>query len=162
MSRRNLKVAQALGDRSQINRWMVILAVINRQSLQDVATILCLDLRTVEKYVAVFVFYGLKGAPRKKSSGRPGNLKPHQKDELRQLIKDGPDKLWVLWRLLALADDSTTDPGSLRLLLQRFLHRAVDAQSGFSPGRKRLSSRIISMKKSAGSGDARPGRTFCA
>ena len=89
---KKLKVAQALGDRSQINRWMVILAVINRQSLQDVATILCLDLRTVEKYVAEFVFYGLKGAPRKKSSGRPGNLKPHQKDELRQLIKDGPDK----------------------------------------------------------------------
>ena len=33
---KKLKVAQALGDQSQINRWMVILAVINRQPLNSV------------------------------------------------------------------------------------------------------------------------------
>lgn len=89
---KKLKVAQGLGDRRQVNFFLVILAVINRQPLEVVATVLNLDLRTVEKYVSEFVIYGLNGAPRKKSPGRPGNLKPHQKDELRQLIKDGPDK----------------------------------------------------------------------
>jgi len=89
---KKLKAAQNLGNRGEINRWMVILAAINHHSSQDVASILNLDLRTVEKYLAEFVFYGLKGPARKKSSGRPGKLKPHQKDELRQLIKDGPEK----------------------------------------------------------------------
>jgi len=89
---KKLKVAQDLGELSEIKRLMVILAVMDEHSFEPVAAILRLDVRTVEKYVAEFVIYGINGAPRKKSSGRPGKLSPHQKDELRQLIQDGPEK----------------------------------------------------------------------
>lgn len=89
---KKLKTAQDLGDVREINRLKVILAVMDEYRFEQVAAILRLDLRTVEKYVAEFVIYGINGAPRKKSSGRPGNLKPDQKEELRRLIKQGPEK----------------------------------------------------------------------
>lgn len=110
---KKLKVAQDLGDLREIKRLMVVLAVIDEHSFEQVAAILRLDVRTVEKYVAEFVIYGINGVPRKKPAGRPGNLKPHQKEELRYLIKDGPEKCGfsgACWR----------SPMIQKLILERF------------------------------------------
>jgi hypothetical protein len=43
-------------------------------------------------WVRLFICYGRKGAPRKKSLGRPGKLTKTQKEELADLIDEGPVK----------------------------------------------------------------------
>jgi hypothetical protein len=65
---KKLKVARDLGDLREIKRLLVILAVLDQHRFEQVAAILRLDVRTVEKYLARFVIYS--GARRARS--RPG------------------------------------------------------------------------------------------
>lgn len=89
---RQLKTAQHLGNLRQVKYLLAILAVLDGQSCAQVAGVLRVHEKTVATWVGVFCCYGIKGAPRQKSTGRPPKLTPTQKAELATLIDEGPVK----------------------------------------------------------------------
>lgn len=89
---KQLKTAQQLGDLRRIKYLLAILAVMDGQSFEQVALVLRVQVKTVAEWVRLFICYGPKGAPRKKSPGRPGKLTKTQKEELANLIDEGPVK----------------------------------------------------------------------
>ena len=89
---RQLKTAQQLGHLRQVKYFLAIFAVVDGQSVAQVALILRVHEKTVAAWVHVFCCYGITGAPRKKPTGRPSKLTPTQKEELVALIDEGPVK----------------------------------------------------------------------
>jgi transposase len=89
---RQLKTAQQLGHLRQVKFLLAILAVMDGQSFAEVALVLRVHEKTVAAWVRVFGCYGLKGAPRKKPTGRPPKLTPKPKEALARLIDEGPVK----------------------------------------------------------------------
>lgn len=87
---RQLKTAQHLGTLRQVKYLLAVLAVIDGQSCAQVAVVLRVHEKTVAAWLRTFCCYGLQGAPRKKSPGRPPKLTPAQKAELTTLIDAGP------------------------------------------------------------------------
>lgn len=85
-----LKTAQHLGNLRQVKYFLAILAVMDGQSLAQVALVLRVHEKTVAAWVCAFCCYGLQGAPHKKPSGRPPKLTPTQKEALAALIEEGP------------------------------------------------------------------------
>jgi transposase len=63
---------------------------VDGQSLAQTALILRVHEKTVAAWVRVFCCYGIKGAPRKKPTGRPPKLTPTQKAALATLLDEGP------------------------------------------------------------------------
>jgi len=62
----------------------------DNQSFAQVACVLKLNVKTVHEWVRLFLCYGPKGAPRRKSPGRPPKLTKTQKEELARLLEAGP------------------------------------------------------------------------
>ena len=62
------------------------------QSIAQIAQCLRVHEKTVAAWVRLFCCYGVKGAPHKKPRGRKAKLTPSQKEELAQLIDEGPVK----------------------------------------------------------------------
>jgi transposase len=89
---RHLKSAQHLGHVRQVKYLLAILAVTDGQSFAQVALILRVHEKTVATWVQVFCCYGIQGAPRTKSTGRPPKLTSTQKEALATLIEEGPVK----------------------------------------------------------------------
>lgn len=89
---KQLKTAQQLGDLRHVKYLLTILAVMDGQPFEQIAQCLRVQTKTVKEWVRLFCCYGTKGAPRKKPGGRPSNLTQQQKEELAQLIDDGPVK----------------------------------------------------------------------
>ena len=89
---KQLKSARHLGDLRQTQYCQAILAVMDGLAFEQVAQVLRLHPKTIQEWVRLFCCYGVKGAPRKKPSGRPAKLTATQKEELAQLIEDGPVK----------------------------------------------------------------------
>jgi transposase len=87
-----LKTAQQLGHLRQVKYLLAILAVVDGQSFAQIALILRVHEKTVAAWVRVFCCYGITGAPRQKSRGRPPKLTPTQKAALATLIDEGPVK----------------------------------------------------------------------
>jgi transposase len=87
---RQLKTAQQLGNLRHVKYLLAILAVVDGQSLAQTALILRVHEKTVAAWVRVFCCYGIKGAPRKKPTGRPPKLTPTQKAALATLLDEGP------------------------------------------------------------------------
>jgi transposase len=87
---RQLKTAQHLGTLRQVKYLLAVLAVIDGQSFAQVAVVLRVHEKTVATWLYMFCCYGLQGAPRKHSPGRPPKLTPTQKAELATLIDAGP------------------------------------------------------------------------
>jgi transposase len=85
-----LKTAQHLGNRRQVQYFLAILAVMDGQSLAQVALVLRVHEKTVAAWVCAFCCHGLQGAPHKKPSGRPPKLTPTQQEALAELIEEGP------------------------------------------------------------------------
>ena len=85
-----LKTAQQLGHVRQVKYLLAILAVLDGQSFAQVALCLRVHEKTVVAWVRMFCCYGIKGAPRKKPTGRPPKLTPTQKATLVTLIDEGP------------------------------------------------------------------------
>lgn len=85
-----LRRAQQLGDLRRTKYLLAILAVMDGQSFAAVASVLKLTLKTVGEWVRLFLCYGVAGAPRRKSAGRPPKLTPEHKQELARLIEAGP------------------------------------------------------------------------
>ena len=86
----HLRTAHQLGDLRRVKYLLAILAVMDNQSFEQVACVLKLTVKTVGEWVRLFLCYGVKGAPRRKSSGRPPKLTKEQKQELQRLIEAGP------------------------------------------------------------------------
>ena len=89
---RQLKTAQHLGNLRQVKYFLAILAVLDGQSVAQVALLLRVHEKTVTSWVYTFCCYGLQCAPHKKPTGRPPKLTPTQKEALAQLIEEGPVK----------------------------------------------------------------------
>ena len=89
---RHLKTAQHLGHVRQVKYLLAILAVIDGQSIAQVALVLRVHEKTIATWVQVFCCYGLQGMPRHKPTGRPPKLTPTQKVALATLIEEGPVK----------------------------------------------------------------------
>jgi transposase len=89
---RHLKTAQHLGRMRQVKYLLAVLAVIDGQSVAQVAAVLRVHEKTVATWVHIFCCYGLQGAPRTKPTGRPPQLTPTQKAALAALIEEGPVK----------------------------------------------------------------------
>ncbi len=89
---RQLKTAQHLGHLRQVKYCLAILAVMDGQSLAQVALVLRVHEKTVAAWVCAFCCYGLQGAPPKKPPGRPPKLTPTQQEALATLIDEGPVK----------------------------------------------------------------------
>jgi transposase len=89
---RHLKTARQLGQLRQVQYWLAILAVMDGQSVAEVALVLRVHKTTITAWVCMFCCYGLKGAPRQKPTGRPPKLSPAQKAELAKLVDEGPVK----------------------------------------------------------------------
>ena len=79
-----------LGHLRRVKYLLAILAVMDNQSFEQVACVLKLSVKTVHEWVRLFLCYGAKGAPRRKSPGRPSKLTKTQKAELARLIEAGP------------------------------------------------------------------------
>ena len=89
---RYLKTVQRLGYVRQVKYCLAILAVVDGQSLAQVALVLRVHEKTVAAWVWGFCCYGLQSASPKKSTGRPPKLTPTQKEALATLIDEGPVK----------------------------------------------------------------------
>jgi transposase len=89
----HLKTAQHLGHLRQVKYFLTILAVVDGQSVSQIALILRVHEKTVAAWVRVFCCYGLQGAPPKKPTGRPPKLTPTQKAALATLLDEGPVKV---------------------------------------------------------------------
>ncbi|MDQ3255857.1 MAG: IS630 family transposase [Acidobacteriota bacterium] len=85
-----LKTAQRLGQVRKVKYLLAILAVMTGQHFEAVARTLRVTPPTVQEWLRLFLCYGVKGAPRRKSTGRPAKLSPARKAELARLIEAGP------------------------------------------------------------------------
>jgi len=89
---RQRQTARQLGQWRQVQYWLAILTVMDGQRFAEVAVVLRVHERTVAAWVSVVCCYGLQGTPRKKPTGRPPTLTPAQKEELANLMDEGPVK----------------------------------------------------------------------
>jgi len=87
-----MKTAQRLGQLRQVKYCLAILAVVDGQSVAQVALVLRVYEKTVVTWIREFCCYGLQGAPRTKPTGRPPKLSPPQKAALMTLMDAGPVK----------------------------------------------------------------------
>jgi len=85
-----LKTAQRLGQVRKVKYLLAVLAVMAGQHFEAVALTLHVTPSTVQEWLRLFLCYGIKGAPRKKSTGRPAKLSQAQKAQLARLIDAGP------------------------------------------------------------------------
>jgi transposase len=90
---RHLQKAQRFGPLRQVKYLLAILAVVDGQSLAQVALVLRVHEKTVATWVRIFCCSGLQGRPRRKPTGRPPKLTPRQKATLVTWIEEGPGKV---------------------------------------------------------------------
>jgi transposase len=86
----HLRAAQRLGQLRRAKYLLAMLAVMDNQSCEQIAQILKLHVKTIHEWVRLFLCYGLRGAPRRHSPGRPSKLTKSQKEELTRLLEAGP------------------------------------------------------------------------
>jgi transposase len=89
---RHVKTAQRLGHLRQVKYLLAILAVVDGQSLAQVALVLRVHEKTIATWVHVFCCYGLQGKPHRQPTGRPPTLTPTQQATLVTWIEEGPVK----------------------------------------------------------------------
>ena len=89
---RHLQTAQHLGHVRQTKYFLAILAVIDGQSVAQVALVLRVHEKTAMTWLREFCCYGCQGAPHRKPTGRPPKLTPTQKAALVTWIEEGPVK----------------------------------------------------------------------
>ena len=87
-----MKTAQRRGQLRQVKYCLAILAVVEGQSVAQVALVLRVHEKTVATWIREFCCYGLQGAPHTKPTGRPPKLTPTQKADLATLLDEGPVK----------------------------------------------------------------------
>ena len=88
---KKLKKSQAMGNIREAKRVMAILALGDKRDIDATAlSILQVTVEAIRGWVKNFLLYGLQGLASKKSPGRPPKLTKSQKEELAQLIEDGP------------------------------------------------------------------------
>ena len=74
-----MKTAQRRGQLRQVKYCLAILAVVEGQSVAQVALVLRVHEKTVATWIREFCCYGLQGAPHTKPTGRPPKLTPTRK-----------------------------------------------------------------------------------
>jgi transposase len=89
----HLKTAQNLGHLRRVKYLLAILAVVDGQSVAQVALVLRVHEKTVATWFATFCCVGLQDTPRTKPTGRPPKLTPTQHATLATWIEEGPVKM---------------------------------------------------------------------
>jgi transposase len=87
---RKLTAAQQRGDLRLVKFILTIFAIVHYQDTAQAAQVLQLSLAQVERYVHLFLCYGVRGVAFKSSPGRRRKLTKAQQRELGQLIDAGP------------------------------------------------------------------------
>ncbi len=93
-------------DGAQARRLMALAAVADGKRRAEAAAIGLMDRQTLRDWVIRFNAEGAEGLIDKTSPGRPPKLTPAQKQELRQVVEEGPEKHvphLVRWRRADLA-----------------------------------------------------------
>lgn len=93
-------------DGAQARRLMALAAVVDGKSRAEAAAVGLMDRQTLRDWVVRFNAEGPEGLIDRTSPGRPPKLTPAQKQELRQVVEDGPRKHvadLVRWRRADLA-----------------------------------------------------------
>lgn len=93
-------------DGAQARRLMALAAVVDGKSRAAAAAVGLMDRQTLRDWVVRFNAEGPEGLIDRTSPGRPPKLTPAQKQELRQVVEDGPRKHvadLVRWRRTDLA-----------------------------------------------------------
>ena len=79
-------------DGAQARRLMALAAVADGKRRAEAAAIGLMDRQTLRDWVVRFNAEGAEGLIDKTSPGRPPKLTPAQKQQLRQVVEDGPEK----------------------------------------------------------------------
>ena len=87
-----MKTAQRLGQLRHVQDCLAMLAVVDGQSVAQVALIVRVPEKTVATWIRAWCCDGLSGAPRTKPTGRPPQLTPTPKADLAPLLDEGPVK----------------------------------------------------------------------
>jgi transposase len=85
-----MKTAPRLGQLRPVKYGLAILAIVDGQSVAQVALVFRVHEQTVAPWLREFCCYGLPGAPRTKPPGRPPQRTPTQKAALATLLDEGP------------------------------------------------------------------------
>jgi transposase len=88
----HLQTAQHLGRVRRVKYLLAILAVVDGESVAQVALVLRVHEKTVATWFSTFCCYGLQNTPRTKPTGRPPKLTPMQQATLATWIEEGPVK----------------------------------------------------------------------
>jgi transposase len=88
----HLQTAQRLGQVRQVQYCLALLALLDGQSVAQVAGVLRVHEKTVGNWGCAFCGDGLDGVPHQKSTGRPPKLTPRQQKALATLMEAGPVK----------------------------------------------------------------------
>jgi transposase len=89
---RHLRTAQHLGHVRRAKYFLAILAVIEGQSVAQVALVLRVHEKTVMTWLREFCCYGVQGAPHRKPTGRPPQRTPTQNATRVTWREEGPVK----------------------------------------------------------------------
>jgi transposase len=98
-------LARKVKDANQARRLLALAAVYDGMDREEAARIGGMDRQTLRDWVHRFNERGPDGLINTKPSGRPSRLSAEQKEELRQLVEEGPDPQMhgvVRWRCVDL------------------------------------------------------------
>lgn len=92
IARVTAKINQALvnGKHRTATKGRVILMVINGYRYHDISDTFQVSTYTIGRYVAEFLYLGVRALDSKKKKGRPPKLSKEQLKELKGLLKKGP------------------------------------------------------------------------
>lgn len=86
-----LEYARKKGDLKEVNRISAILALANGSAMEEAASLLCITVGAIYKWLQQYLTNGIKGIFNKKSPGRPAKLTKNQRKKLSKMIEDGPE-----------------------------------------------------------------------
>lgn len=105
-----LRLASDMQDAGQARRVQAISFVMDGWSRARAAAFACVDRQTLRDWVERYNEYGVDGLATLTSPGRPRLLTPSQAEELREVVKNGPDLNKdgvVRWRCVDLVKQSS-------------------------------------------------------
>lgn len=122
------KVFRSTPDRKLRDRLHIVLLAHQGRKHQDIAADLCLNRRSVPRWLNAYLERGLDGLRPRKAKGATGNIPPELADEIRRWVLDGPAKQGLdraNWTHAELADHLFKTHGirTSRSAMHRFCYR---------------------------------------
>src|SRR2546421_8030710 len=83
---------RATEDRKLRDRLQIVLLAHRGRKHRDIAADLCINRRSVQRWLNAYLERGLDGLRPRKANGAPGHIPPELADTVRQWVIDGPPK----------------------------------------------------------------------